>query len=392
MSWSLDGKSIGSALVTRLRYLGDVAMSTVVLRVLRDGDPDLRLGFLCESNHAPVLADHPDLDRRHELSVKRKGADAVARADGLEPGSTGDARGTLGTIAELRRAKYDLAVDLFFNPRSALLLRLAGVPMRIGGARGSRGRLYTHFAAAPDVVADQDFRRLAPGGLGDHISRLFPLRHEPDGLSFRDWFLERYADGGPRPDIVAPVAAAATVKVLAGLGVEPGSGYVLLAPGATWPAKQWPADRWPKLAALLWERFELPVVALSPPGDPDPVSGFVTAAGGFTGGVLTELALREALAVVAGASLVVSVDGGIMHAAVAMGRPTVALFGPTLPEIWFPYERMGPFRVLCTRPDCHPCNVHDCNDFICLPAISPEIVTAAGGAVMEAGAARGGSG
>jgi len=81
-----------------------------------------------------------------------------------------------------------------------------------------------------------------------------------------------------------------------------------------------------------------------------------------------------------------------MHTAVAMSRPTVALFGPTLPEIWFPYERMGPFRVLCTRPDCHPCNVHDCNDFICLPAISPEIVTAAGGAVMEAGADRGGSG
>jgi heptosyltransferase-1 len=71
------------------------------------------------------------------------------------------------------------------------------------------------------------------------------------------------------------------------------------------------------------------------------------------------------------------VDGGIVHTAVAMGRPTLALFGPTDPAIWFPYEDLGPFRVLCTRPACHPCNRHTCTEFICLPELGVDLVAEA---------------
>jgi ADP-heptose:LPS heptosyltransferase len=86
--------------------------------------------------------------------------------------------------------------------------------------------------------------------------------------------------------------------------------------------------------------------------------------------------LTDALAVVAAAGQLVSVDGGIMHAAVAMGVPTVALFGPTDPGAWFPYERLGPYRVLATRPHCHPCGLHACDAFICLPDLDPATVAA----------------
>ncbi len=80
---------------------------------------------------------------------------------------------------------------------------------------------------------------------------------------------------------------------------------------------------------------------------------------------------------VAGAARLVSADGGIMHAAVAMNIPTVALFGPTDPAVWFPYEGLGPFRVLATRPPCSPCHLHDCGAFICLPDLRPDVVLAA---------------
>jgi len=58
-----------------------------------------------------------------------------------------------------------------------------------------------------------------------------------------------------------------------------------------------------------------------------------------------------------------------MHAAVALQRPTVALLGPTNPDLWFPYESFGPYRCLCARPDCHPCDLHECGEHICMPAL-----------------------
>ena len=79
MSWSLDGRPLRRVLVTRLRYLGDIAMSTVVPAVLRRGDPDLEIEYLCDAPYAPLLADHPQLAAVHALEVQRRGRDAAAR-------------------------------------------------------------------------------------------------------------------------------------------------------------------------------------------------------------------------------------------------------------------------------------------------------------------------
>jgi ADP-heptose:LPS heptosyltransferase len=56
------------------------------------------------------------------------------------------------------------------------------------------------------------------------------------------------------------------------------------------------------------------------------------------------------LGVMAAAAAVVSVDGALVHAAVGLGRPTLALFGPTDARVWFPYGEFGPYRVLQAKP------------------------------------------
>ena len=238
MSWELGGRPLRRILVTRLRYLGDIAMSTVVLAALRRGDPDVELGFLCEEDFAALLAEHPDVQRLHLLRTRRGGADARARTRATF--ETGGAMGAFGTVVALRRARYDLAVDLFFNPRSAWLLRLAGIPRRIGGTTGSRRSLYTHVAVAPPPGGGAGFARLAPGGLGDHLARLAPLRHQPSGLPFLAWFADAFAPGELRPRVNAPTAAGTPVApLLSVLGAGAGR-YTLLAPGATWATRKWP--------------------------------------------------------------------------------------------------------------------------------------------------------
>jgi len=372
VSWSLDGRPIRKVLVTRLRYLGDIVMSTVVLDALKAGDPDLQIDYLCESGFGEVLEDHPQLGEVHLLDTRRRGSDSEARVRIM-----GDQRalGTRDMIRRLRARKYDLAVDLFFNPRSAWLLRLAGIPRRIGGTSKWRRRLYTHSVLRDDPrCRDPKFPLLASGGLADHLCRLAPLTHGDHGTDFMTWLMHQYEPGDLYPDIARPRLDSLGRKALQALPCDPTQPYLLAAPGATWPTKQWPVSRWVEFLEGCLARTTLPVAVLLPPGKEDQWEELRGVLPAGRGGLLPALPLKSALSVVGASSGLVSADGGIMHASAAMGVPTVAIFGPTDPLIWFPYSSRPTARVAATRPPCHPCDLHECPDFICLPDLGPEPV------------------
>jgi ADP-heptose:LPS heptosyltransferase len=289
-------------------------------------------------------------------------------------------------IQELRAHRYDLAVDLLFNPRSAWLLRLAGIPLRIGGTAGSRRRLYTHVLPRSRVEDPRGvLARLAPGGLGDHLCRLAPLVHRESGQGFLAWLADAVA-GPVAPLLTRPSLGAAARRALGTVGVDPDEPFVVAAPGATWPAKEWPAEHWTRLLAGLPDRGYPPVAVLVPPGQQQRWGRLPRA--------LPALPLAEVLGLLAAARAVVAVDGGVMHAAVGFGVPVLALFGPTDPAAWFPYEAATPSRVLATRPACHPCDRHVCPaaEFVCLPGLEPGAVENALGALLEAAPAAGGGG
>lgn len=367
MTWLVADKPVSSVLVTRLRYLGDVIMSTVVCEALRAGDPELRIGYLSEAVPGEILADHPHITQLHLLGGSRRGADARARPAAASAQAT-EQRAQSGwpLIRELRRARYDVAVDLFFNPRSAWLLRLGGIGVRIGGTRKWRRRLYTHTVLRDDVGgAEARFAANAPGGLGDHLCRLAPLTHAESGRDFLSWLGERFAPGQLRPRLVARAAEG-----------SPSEPYLVLAPGATWPAKEWPVSLWRALVAALASAPGPRLKILMPPGRKGDWGSLADGLPASRAEVLPELTLPAVKNLLATAEALVSVDGGVMHMGVALGRPTLALFGPTDPRIWFPYEKMGPFRVLALAPECHPCDLHRCDAFICLPELRVDRVLA----------------
>lgn len=373
MSWALNGSPLGSVLLTRLRYLGDIVMSTVLIEALKRGDPDLHIGYLCEQEYAPVLEDHPGIDRLHRLRTTRASMDAKARAT-YDSGSDA-ARSTLQTIGDLRQSGYDLAVDLFFNPRSAWLLKLGGISHRIGGTRKWRGRLYNHQVLRDEVASRYpEFNRIAPGGLGEHLCRLAPLTHVESGLDFVSWLLTQFAPGDLKPTLSPRPAASVVTQSLVELSLEKEQPYLLLAPCATWPSKEWPARHWGELITILLERTDLPLVVMVAPGKETLWQDLGARIPRQRGGLLPALPLPAALAMTGGARALVTVDGGIMHAAVGCDVPVVALFGPTDPDIWFPYTAAGPYRVLARAPHCHPCDLHQCPAFVCLPELQPTAV------------------
>ena len=287
-------------LVTRLRFLGDLVLSTPLLEILRERFPAAMIEYLAADPHAPVLEGHPAIDRLHVLPAR--------------PGP-GD---LLRVVRDLRAGpRIDWAFDLFSNPRSAIILALSGARQRVGSDRGLRSRVYQHRRGRP--TGDRS-------AILHHIDKLVPLL-------------------GQRPD-ARPTSLFADARrsevVLESLGISSGR-YSLIHPGSTWPDKAWPEERWGRLMCGLDRERTGELLVVCAPGEAA-MSGRVADAGQSR--LLPPLDIPALSSLLQRARLYVGNDGGILHMAVAHAVPTVGLFGPTEPDIWFPYERWGPFRVL----------------------------------------------
>ena len=123
------------------------------------------------------------------------------------------------------------------------------------------------------------------------------------------------------------------------------------------PAKEW----LPEMALALLQRLLArgwTITLTTAPRRPQPSLQVARQLAGIHR--LPSMPLRALLGFVAAADAVLTVDGAIAHCSVALGTPTLALFGPTIPSIWFPYACYGPFRVLHGGVDCG-----DCDRFLC---------------------------
>jgi heptosyltransferase-2 len=128
--------------------------------------------------------------------------------------------------------------------------------------------------------------------------------------------------------------------------------FVVLAPGARWGTKRWPW--YPALAAAL----DVPLVVVGDARDVPLAEAVLAAAPGRAVSGAGHLDLRIAAAVLARSALVVSNDSLALHLAGGMGRPVLALFGPTVPA--FGFGPLGLEDTVLEHPDlrCRPCSPH----------------------------------
>jgi heptosyltransferase-3 len=119
-------KNYTRILITRLRFIGDVVLTTPVIRVVRENFPHAYIAYLADKDAITLLENNPYLDELIPFDFNW----------GIfEQGKF---------ILMLRAKKFDLVIDLFGNPRSAILSFLSGAKTRIGGAFGWRKFLYTN--------------------------------------------------------------------------------------------------------------------------------------------------------------------------------------------------------------------------------------------------------
>jgi heptosyltransferase III len=312
-------------LLTRLKFIGDIVLTTPLIHTLRERYPDAYIAYLGDKSGVSLLEQNPYLDEIFSIDFTRNTA--------LQQ---------LGLFYRLNRKRFDLVVDLFCNPRSAILSYATRARVRVGGDLPGRGKLYTiriKDDGVPKSAVEFHYQSLKAAGIE-------PKYFAPEIFLTEDEKKE-------------------SRRYLEWQGIDFSRPIVALHPGGTWPAKLWPADRFANLADSLIAKTHAQIILTKGPKDGDAAGKVESSA---VGGVLSlpVLPLRQLAAILSLCSAYVANDSGPMHIAAAVGTPTIGLFGPGEENIWFPYTPAfpgGSAKNIALRKDvpCHPCHLNVCN-------------------------------
>jgi ADP-heptose:LPS heptosyltransferase len=225
-------RDISRILLTRMKYIGDVVLTTPIIRAVRTAFPDAFIAYMGDKQAVSLLEHNPNLNE-------------IIPFDFLKPTLIEQPR----VAWLLRKRRFDVVVDLFSNPRSALLSYLSGAPMRIGRDVKGRGKLFTHR------ITDDGRRKTA---IEFHSQYLKPLGVEPVS-----WRTEIFLTEDERREARI---------YLQWQDIDLSRPVVGLHPGATWPSKLWPAERFAQLANTISTKLNACVFITQGPKDGDVIS------------------------------------------------------------------------------------------------------------------------
>jgi heptosyltransferase-1 len=311
-------------LIVRLSALGDVAMASPLIGAVRGRYPNAYIAWLAQSEVAPALQSHPELDelilwpRAHFESLLKRG-------HWLEL-----SRNVWRVMRHLRNRRFDWALDPQGLLKSGALAFLSRAPRRIGVAseEGSRWLMTDQVDAAPDPTRiSSEYLNLAKH-LELPTEDGFPMHV---GISATD---QQWADQTLRDQAVP-------------------NPFIALLPFTTRAQKHWSEARWAELAERLDKRGFASVM-LGGPADREASQRIVART--KTPSVhdwTARTSIGQAVATINRAAGVIGVDTGLTHIALARQRPTVCLFGSTVPYL---HTGAHPGRVLYRNLSCSPCH------------------------------------
>jgi len=359
-------------LVVRLDALGDVLMTTPAFRALAQSGPDVHLTLLTSPAGAAVAGLLPEIERVeiHEVPwMKQPTTMARTTADaGATARTTADAAAARRLVERLRAGRYDAAVIFTVHSQSALPVALAcllaEIPLRLAHSRENPYALLTDWVPDPETEA--------------------PIRHETRrqldlvatiGATVEDQHLS----------VRVPPDAARWIRALLWtVGIEPGTRWAVIAPGASAPSRRYPADGFATIARALvadhgWR------ILITGTAEERPLAHAVAGDLGPSAVVLAgSLSVAELAALVAVAPVVIANNSGTTHLAAAVGTPVVEAYALTNLQ----HAPWGvPSRVLAHDVPCKGCRKSVCplGHHACLTRLDPADLVAAALDVMGEG-------
>ena len=223
--------------------------------------------------------------------------------------------------------RHDVVIDSEqWHSLSAVVARMVRAPVKIGFAGNVRQRLFTD---------------LLPYSQEKYEAEVFLSLLKPLGIL--------YASLPPPPWLRIPYNIASEIT---SLRAKVNGRYLVLFPGASIAARRWGEERFRLLARAINEiGWQVVVVG----GRDDCTAAAAICRDGWGHDFSGQTSLAGTAALIAGADLLVSSDSGLLHVGVALGIPTVSLFGPGIAQKWAP--RGDGHSVLNLQLPCSPCTL-----------------------------------
>jgi heptosyltransferase II len=320
-------------------WLGDAVMALPAMGAIRAAFPSAHMAIAVNPAIAPLFDEETNARQDNILVLPHARREARTLAAG----------------------QYDAAVLLPNSFRAAWAARRASIPERYGYAAEGRGWLLTKAVRRPrGRVHQSDYYLELVRGLGIPASNELPRVAVRRGTQAR-------ADA-----------------LLADRGIDPGSRAIGFAPGAAYGhAKRWPPRRVAELIVRLSRESGAACILFGAETDRDAGREIESALPPDVRAVnlIARTDLRLLAGIIARCSAFVSNDSGAMHLAAAVGRPVIAIIGPTDERVTAPLGGTGgqaAHDVLTHPVFCRPCMLRDCPiDHRCMKRITVDQVFAA---------------
>ncbi|RMI14569.1 MAG: lipopolysaccharide heptosyltransferase II, partial [Calditrichaeota bacterium] len=330
-------------LIIRFSSLGDVLLTSPVIRQLRQHHPEAEIDFLVRREYADLVRYNPHLSTTIEF-------DATSGSKGLQQ-----------LKSHLRDRGYDVILDLHRSLRSRYLC----LGYRRGRVLSVRKHVVLRFLLVHFKINLYRRRFSHPPSVPEKYLRAAA----PLGVDIRDTAPELYL-----PEAVQQAGARRWQALSAdGFGV-------IMAPGARHFTKRWPTEAYAALIEKLFRQYGWRTVMVGGPEEREIIRDILRrteAAGPIS--LAGDISLLETCALMAQAPLFISNDSGLMHVAAAFRRPQIAIFGSTTRELGFFPRNPRAVVVENTGLSCRPCS-HigraSCpkGHFRCMREITPEQV------------------
>jgi heptosyltransferase-1/heptosyltransferase-2 len=326
---------MNNILVVNVNWLGDAVFSIPVFKALKKTYPQARITCLCLPRVKEVLQYCPYVDKiiiydehgKHRLPWRK-----------------------WKLIRYLRKEGFDAAFILHRSMTRALMVFLAGIPLRIGYSK-TKVFLTHPIPMNADDIHRCDYYLKVLEGYGIKVQdRLCELRLKVEDMQALDSKLSK-AGVGPRED------------------------FVVLNTGGNWGLKRWSADSFTLLAKRLAQASGSRIIFSGAKKDREDCQRMAQAADINAVVMAGETSLGESLALYKRAKAVISADSGPLHLAHSVGTDVIGIYGPTRPQITGP-RGSGRFQVLFKDVGCNkaPCYHLGCTNNLCMQSVTVDDV------------------
>ncbi|MFZ5518354.1 MAG: glycosyltransferase family 9 protein [Candidatus Zhuqueibacterota bacterium] len=316
MQNQFSGTSSFKILIIRMSSIGDIVLTTPVIRLLQQQFPGAKIDFVIKKQFVDILSDHPLLNR---LLIF-------------------DKQNNAGTLRQIRRAisetRYDIIIDLHKNIRS----------------------YYLSIGTGAGTVA-----RFKKGVLRRFLFVKFRMKSQEKPLPVYQRYLSAVAfldirDDRQGPQIFIHPSVQHRITGWYASFINRWPVLIGVAPGASFRTKRWTPQGFSEVINQLIHRHNAGIIIFGNGADRDISQTLNIDAEENVLDVTGQLSLQETTALLNHCSILLTNDTGLMHLATALKKKIVAIFGSTTEELgFFPYNTE--FLVIQNHGlACRPCS------------------------------------